>query len=134
LIIIPFDAAAKYGSKSIIKVCGTIDLVSFRSIVFPVGDSSHCMTVNKEILKIINKNCGDTVFVQIKADTEPRDLVIPDRFRTAMEQNPNAMKRFEELSDSHKMEILEWIYGAINAEIKETRLLNAVERLSFGTL
>lgn len=127
--ILPFDISGKYGEQSIVKVCGTIDLFPFDNCLLPVGERRHGMKVNREIRKVIGKDEGDNVFVQIKTNDRKKKLIIPDKFQYALDNNIDAKNRFESLTELQKMEILEWIYGINQSEIKDLRILKIINRL-----
>jgi uncharacterized protein YdeI (YjbR/CyaY-like superfamily) len=60
------------------------------------------------------------------------DLEIPDYFMEALSKNPLAHAAFEEFSNSHKKEYLEWITEAKTEQTREKRMATTLLWLSEG--
>lgn len=57
---------------------------------------------------------------------------LPDSFKKALQKNKKATNYFEQLSDSHKREYIEWIAEAKQAQTVEKRITTALEWLAEG--
>lgn len=52
---------------------------------------------------------GDTIFLELEPDNDPRVLPVPDSFRQALEAHPQAKAIFEQMPPSHRREILSYL-------------------------
>jgi len=131
-IYIPFDVQEVFGSRAQVKVRGTIDDYPFRTSVAPMGGGKHAMVVKKEIRDAIGKTAGDRVRVVMEKDTEERTVAVPEDFRQALEQNPQAQAVFEKFAFTHRREYVEWIESAKKPETRLNRIQKAVMKITAG--
>ncbi|MCI0710037.1 MAG: YdeI/OmpD-associated family protein [Chloroflexi bacterium] len=132
VFIVPFSVEAVFGSKALTLVKGTINGYPYRSSVFPLGDGTHYMVVNREVREAIDKLEGGHLLVTMELDTNKRVVEVPADFQSLLAENEQARRFFEKLSYSHQKEYVDWIVEAKRQETRKRRMEQAVEMLGEG--
>ena len=131
-IRIPFSAEEVFGSKARVPVKGTINGFAFRSSIFPTGDGTHFMMVNKGMQQGASVKPGDSVQVALEKDTAPRVLVVPQDLTDALANDGEAQAGFDNMSHSYRKEYVDWIESAKREETRARRIQKALTMLSGG--
>lgn len=131
-IDLPFDVAKAWGSRGRVSVKGTINGFAFRSSIFPNGNGTHHMMVNKAMKEGAAAGAGDSVSVVLEPDTAERTIAVPADLKRAVKANRAAASLFDQLSPSCRKEYVEWIDSAKREETRKTRITKAVEMLAAG--
>jgi hypothetical protein len=127
-IAVPFSVQEVWGVKGQLRVCGTIDGISYRKAVAPMG-GNHYMGLDKAFRALLPKQAGDVVTVTMQPDTEPRIVEIPAEMHTVLVEN-SLLEKFEKMPYTHQKE---WVIAYNDAKKPETRtnrLLKMVEKLN----
>jgi len=127
-IEIPFDVVEAFGARGRVSIRGTMNGAPFRNSLFPNGDGTHHMMVNKELQRAANAKAGDTVRVTLEPDDAPRTIEVPDDFRKALAKAKCA-PAFEKLAPSKKKLIVDAIVQAKKAETRAARIEKALAAL-----
>ena len=127
---LPDDAADRFGTKARFPVRATFNDVAYRGSTMPTGDGRFCLGLTKAVRAEAGVSVGDPVRVTVELDTEERTVDVPDDLSTALAAHPEAARRFEHLSYSHRKEYVEWIDSAKRAETRARRLEQTVVMLT----
>jgi flagellar biosynthesis regulator FlaF len=122
----PYDVRAEFGTGGRVPVHATFDGIPYRGSLAPMGGTCHIVGVLKEIRQRLGKNAGETVSVVLARDEEERTVAVPPELLIALEKNPEAGKRFEAMSFTHRKEWARYVDEAKNADTRLRRAEKAV--------
>jgi len=131
-IHIPFDVEKQWGSKGRVSVRGTINGFKFESSIFPNGDGSHHMMLNKAILTGAKLKTGDAARVAMEADTTPRVYHAPSDLVQAMKKSLKAKTTWEAFPPGKKKYVVQWLEQAKKAETRTARISKAIAFMEKG--
>lgn len=131
-ITIPFDVEKTYGTKGQVKVKATFDGHAYRGVIANMGTGCHIIGVRKDIRKVIGKQVGDSVLVEIQKDTEERLVDVPDDLKLALANSKKALEFYDSLSFTNRKEYAVWISSAKRIETREKRLAETIKKLLSG--
>ena len=83
-------------------------------------------------LKELELNIGDEIDIEIKKDTSTYQFAICEEFIAVFETDPEASKRFEQLTDGKKRGLMHFINKAKRSETRINRALKLAENLKLG--
>lgn len=115
------------GKKPAVKV--TIAGHTYRTTVGSMGGRSM-IPLSAENRQAAGVVAGDEVEVEIELDTEPRELVVPDDFASALDAVPAARVFFDGLSYSNRRRFTLSIDDAKTPETRQRRIDKAVATLA----
>ena len=121
-----------YGTKSQVRVRGTINGAPFRSSAMPEGDGTHYTVINKGLRNQAGVTRSSEVKVVMSLDLEPREVHIPPELNALLTNNVASKVAFKKFSYSHQNEYCQWIREAKKEETRLRRARTAVEMLQEG--
>ena len=130
IINIPFDVENTFGTRARVPVRGTINGFAFRSSIFPSGDGTHYMVVNKGVRAGAGVKGGQMVSVVIERDEEPRTVTPPADFARSLKANKRAREAWDKLSYTHRKEHARAIEEAKRPETRQRRIEKAIAQLA----
>ena len=128
--VLPKKESAKFGVRGRVPVTGTINGYAFRSSIFPVGDGTHYMALNKAVREGAGVTAGDRVKIVMETDTAPRTVTLPADLKRALSKSKAARTHFDKLSYTHRKEYAQWIAAAKRPETRARRLGQVLARLT----
>ena len=130
-IEVPEEIVTALGSGKRPKVAVTINGYTYRSSIAPMN-GVFMVGVSSDVRAAAGVAGGDEVDVDIKLDTAPREVNVPDDFAAALDAAPRARATFESLSYSNKSWHTLQIEGAKTDETRQRRIAKSIEALSDG--
>lgn len=117
------------GKRPAVKV--TVNGHTYRSTVASMG-GRYMLPVSAENREAAGVQAGDEVDVEVVADTEPRDVVVPEDLAEALAGDEAAKRFFDGLSYSKKRWFVLSVEGAKKPETRMRRVEQAVAMLREG--
>ncbi len=105
---------------------------TFRGSIASMG-GVYMLPVTAETRAGANVAAGDEVDLDIELDTQPREVVIPADFASALAADPDASRSFESLSYSGKRRLVIPIEAAKAGDTRRRRIERTVAALHGGT-
>jgi len=132
-IEVPPDVVESLGSGKKPAVAVTINGYTYRSTIATMG-GRFLIPVSGDVRAHAGVAAGDRVEVGLELDAEPRDVVVPDDLRAALDAEPDARTFFEGLSYSNKRRVVMPIEEARTDETRQRRIEKSVGKLREGQL
>jgi hypothetical protein len=129
---LPLNVEKAFGSRGRVSVKGTINGFAFRTSVFPNGDGTHHMMVNKTMQQGAKAGPGDTVQLTLERDDQPRTVEIPPAMAEFLGKNAAAKAAFDKLAPSHRQEFVRWVCDAKQEATRLRRLEKMSQMLLAG--
>lgn len=112
-----------------VKVRGSIDSYEISNYhLMPMGNGMLFLPVKAEIRKKIGKNEGDWVHVTLYSQDLP--TVVADDFMVCLQDDPVALKNFQQLPENEQKKMMDWIYAVKNDNLKVERIALTINKLS----
>jgi hypothetical protein len=119
---LPFDAARTWGTRGQIRIKGEVNGFAFSSTLFPAGDGTHFLIVNKKLLTGGKTAPGLTAKFRLQPDSTPRPAPPPAKeLLRELGQSKRLLKFYESLNPSRRNEIAKWIAQCKTSEARKRR-------------
>jgi uncharacterized protein YdeI (YjbR/CyaY-like superfamily) len=129
IIRIPFDAFKLWGKRGQLRVKGEINGFPFRSALFPTGNGTHILMVNKKMQADGKAVPGRTARFVLEPDTAPREFKVPKELLDMFRQSKPLQKYFESFNYSMRRYIALWVGEGKHANTRRRRAEQLAERL-----
>jgi hypothetical protein len=127
---LPFDAAKTWGKRGQLRIKGEINGFAFNSTLFPAGDGTHFLIVNKKLLSGGKIAAGLTAKFRLQPDTTPRPAPPPGQeLLRELGQSKRLLKFFESLNPSRRRDIAKWVAQCKTPDARKRRSQQIADRL-----
>jgi uncharacterized protein YdeI (YjbR/CyaY-like superfamily) len=109
----------------------TLGDYTYRTTVARMG-GRFLVGINAEHRAAAGVAAGDQLEVDIRPDTEQREVSVPADLAAALAQDTKASAFFDQLSYTHRKEWVRWVEDAKRPETRATRLTKTVDSLREG--
>lgn len=129
---VPAEVISELGAGRAPRVEVTIGNHTYRSSV-GVRGGQFLIPLSAENRTAAGVAAGDEVEVEIALDAAPREVAVPTDLADALAADPEAHRRFEDLSFTHRKEYVRWIEEAKKPETRQNRVAKTLVRLKDGS-
>lgn len=129
IIRIPFDAAKLWGKRGQLRVKGEINGFAFRSALFPTGQGTHVLMVNKKMQAGGKAVPGGKARFQLEPDIAPREIKASAELQRMLRQSKQLQKFYDSLSFSMRQYIAAWVEEPKTVEARRRRAEQLAERM-----
>jgi hypothetical protein len=113
------------------KVCVIFDEHEVSEMgLLSLGNGQRFLPVKAEIRKLIGKQAGDQIRLQIFARTI--ELNIRAEFLLCIEDDPEALKHFQSWKEQEREKYISWIEQGQSTEQQIERMAQAIDRIAAG--
>jgi hypothetical protein len=130
-IEVPEEVVAALGAGQRPPVLVTLGDYTYRTTVARMG-GRFLVGINAEHRAAAGVAAGDQLEVDIRPDTEQREVSVPADLAAALAQDTKASAFFDQLSYTHRKEWVRWVEDAKRPETRATRLTKTVDSLREG--
>jgi hypothetical protein len=132
MLTVPFDTQKFFGTRGQVPVRCTVNGFPFRGTIFPKGDGTHYMVLNREVRAGAGVEGGQTVSMTLERDTEPRVITPPAELARALKSDKAARAAWDKLSYTHQKEHARAVEDAKLPETRRRRVERAIAELAAG--
>ena len=129
VIRIPFDVAEVWGTRGRFKVKGTINGFAFRSSLFPAGDGTHRLLVNKQMQAGAGVRAGMAARFRLEPDTDERTVVVPPELQRVLKEDRALPGWFDRLNYSMRRYLAGRVTASKDAAARARRADQVGEQL-----
>jgi hypothetical protein len=126
---VPPKVVEQLGSTKRPPVQVTINGYTYRNTVAVMG-GKYMVGVSAEHRKAARISAGDKLEIELVLDREPREVAVPADLARALKGDPDAKRRFDALSYSHRKEWVRSIEDAKTPETRQRRIDKAMSAMS----
>ena len=128
---VPEADSEKLPSRGQVSVTGTINGVSFTTVLEPDGRWAHWMRVGDALQKAAGVKAGDTVRVEIMTNDVWPEPVVPEDFAEALTVAPQKVKdKWRDITPMARWEWIRWMNATLSQETRAVRIEKTVSKLN----
>lgn len=115
-----------------VPVVGRVSGVRFRTTIVKYANGWR-LYLNTDVRRRTEVNVGDRIDLALHYDPAPRVVPMPPRFAAALAKNPKAKAGFENLTPSHRKDILSYLNSLKTEESLERNIPKAIAESLAGS-
>ena len=123
----------KPGERRCIRVKGSIDEVEISGVgIMPMGHGDFIMALNKPLRKLLRKEAGAKVVLNLLFDSDFK-IEMPDDLEICLSDEEELLQRFLEMPKSHQNYFINWLNTA-KTEVTRTKRLVMIVNATFNNM
>ncbi len=132
-LVLPKNASAKFPSRGMTAIEGTINGFAFQAMLEPDGQKSHWLKVDRKLSEAAGADAGDVIMLEIAPAAEEPEPKVPADLRKALAvAAPTARALWSDITPNARRDWIYWITSAKQPETRARRIKNACSMLAGG--
>ena len=132
-LVLPKDASAKFPSRGMTAIEGTINGFAFQAMLQPDGQKSHWLKVDRKLSQSARAEAGDIVTLEIAPASKEPEPEVPAELKKALATAaPKARAVWSDITPIARRDWIQWITSAKQEETRLRRIKNACSMLATG--
>lgn len=138
ILHLPPDASVILPSRGITMVAGTINDISFKTLLEPDGKygpglrPSHWFSPSKKLLTQANVKAGDKVKVELDPTKEWIEPEVPGDVKSALESSSKAEVLWNDITPLARWDWIRWIRAVKTEETRQKHIEIMLDKLNKG--
>ncbi|MBI5122819.1 DUF1905 domain-containing protein [Candidatus Roizmanbacteria bacterium] len=132
ILLLPESASAKFPSRGMVMVKGTINGFPFQSALEPDGRGSHWFKVDNVLLDGARADVGDTVQFEIESVKDWPEPNVPEDLHKALTSSPEVYSLWKKVTPMARWDWIRWIGATKNPETRKKRIEVELSKLKKG--
>lgn len=132
ILKLPEEISKKLPSRALTMIEGTMNGVSFKSVLEPDGRGSHWFKVDNELLKKASAQERDTVKMEIWTTKEWVEPEVPEDFKKALVNSPKEYALWKDITPNARWDWIRWIRAVKTTETRQKHIEVALDKLNKG--
>lgn len=138
ILQLPEDASAKLPSRGMTMVSGTLNGVSFKTLLEPDGKygpgkkPSHWFAPDKKLLSNARAAAGDVVEISLEPTKEWVEPEVPVDLKKALDASPKAEALWKDITPLARWDWVRWIRAVKTPETRQKHIEVALDKLNKG--
>ena len=138
ILRLPEEASEKLPSRGMTMVAGTLNGVSFKTVLEPDGryapgqKTSHWFSPDKKLLEEANAVVGDMVQVSLEVTKEWIEPEVPEDVKKALSSSTKAEALWKDITPMARWDWIRWVRAVKTKETREKHLDVMLDKLNKG--
>lgn len=138
ILHLPLEVSAQLSSRGITMVAGTINGISFKTLLEPDGrynpgiGSSHWFRPENKLLKEANAKAGDSVKISLEPTRDWIDPEVPPYMKKAIVAKKHIHELWNDITPLARWDWVRWVRAVKTLETREKHIEIMIDKLSRG--
>lgn len=128
-VSVPQEISSRFGKSRYIPVVATVRGVRLRTTIVPAGAGSSRLYLNSAMRKAACADAGDTIWIELRADRESREIAVPADISAALRLSRAARAAWNVTTTALRREFLRWVLAAKQPETRARRIRRGLQTL-----
>lgn len=134
VLLVPHEIAEQFAEAKVTRILLHIESHTYRRAIQNKRDGRRFVVLGKEILRETRLAEGDQVRASIEEDPEPDYIEMAEEFTVVLDQDPEALERWNTFTIGKKRSLALYVTGAKRSDTRIKRALELAEKIRTRTL